>query len=153
DIQSHYFEFLPEEEIDSARPTVLSADEVQESCRYFILLTTSYGLYRYNICDLVQVTGFYNRTPLVEFLSKGANYSNVTGEKLSEYQVTKAMAELCRDFGLNLTSYSIAPCWNDARPYYGLFVEKSDLREVGQGSRLAQMLDQRLSEINCEYAT
>ena len=63
DIQSHYFEFVPEEESDSVRPTVLSADEVEVGCRYFILLTTSYGLYRYNICDLVQVTGFHNAYP------------------------------------------------------------------------------------------
>jgi hypothetical protein len=153
DIQSHYFEFVPEEESDSVRPTVLSADEVEVGCRYFILLTTSYGLYRYNNCDLVQVTGFHNGTPLVEFLSKGANFSNVTGEKLSEYQVIKAMAELCRSFDLKLTSYSMAPCWNNSRPYYGLFVEKSDLPDKGQGTHLVQMLDQRLAEINYEYAS
>ena len=34
------------------------------------LLTTAAGLYRYHIHDLVRVTGFHNRTPLVEFLSK-----------------------------------------------------------------------------------
>src|SRR5262249_36009711 len=141
DVQSHYFEFLPEEESDSVRPTVLSADEVELGCRYFILLTTSYGLYRYNICDLVQVTGFHNGTPLVEFLSKGANFSNVTGEKLSEYQVIKAMAELCRSFDLKLTSYSMAPCWNNSRPYYGLFLEKSDLPDKDQDTHLVQMLD------------
>jgi hypothetical protein len=152
DIQSHYFEFLPEEEVDSTRPNVLSADEVREGKRYFILLTTAYGLYRYNIGDLVQVTGFHNRTPLVEFLSKGANFSSVTGEKLSEYQVTKVMAELCRSLDLSLTSYSMAPCWNDTQPYYGLFVEKSDLQDEAQGGRLVHMLDRRLSELNCEYA-
>jgi hypothetical protein len=153
DIQSHYFEFLPEDEIDSARPTVLSADEVQEGCRYFILPTTWYGLYRYNICDLVRVTGFHNRAPLVEFLNKGSHFSSVTGEKLSEYQVTKAMNELCHCFDLSLTSYSVAPCWNDTRPYYELFVETSDLQDQDQGRRLAQLLDRRLSELNCEYAS
>jgi hypothetical protein len=122
DVQNHYFEFLPEEEIDSVRPTVLSADEVQEGQKYFILMTTAYGLYRYNIRDLVQITGFHNRTPLVEFLGKGAHFSNLTGEKLSDYQVTRAMNELCRAFDLSLTSYSVAPCWNDTRPYYGLFL-------------------------------
>jgi hypothetical protein len=152
DIQSHYFEFLPEEEADRTRPTVLSADEVEEGKKYFILLTTANGLYRYNICDLVQVTGFYNRTPLVEFLSKGAHFSSLTGEKLSEYQVNKAMAELCRSLDLSLTSYSIAPCWNDVQPYYGLFVEKGDFRDREQGSRLAHLLDRRLAQLNCEYA-
>jgi hypothetical protein len=151
DIQSHYFEFLPEEEIDSVRPTVLSADEVEVGRKYFILMTTAYGLYRYNIRDLVLITGFHNGTPLVEFLSKGAHFSNLTGEKLSEYQVTRAMNELCRAFDLSLISYSVAPCWNDTRPYYGLFVEASDLASKEQGSQLAQMLDRRLLEINFEY--
>ncbi len=88
DITTHYFEFIPEEEIDSPQPTVLAAHELKEGRTYFILPTTSYGLYRYNIYDVVRCTGFYNQTPLVEFLSKGAHFANITGEKLSEYQVT-----------------------------------------------------------------
>jgi hypothetical protein len=153
DINSHYFEFLPEEEAGLKNPTVLSADEVQEGRKYFILLTTSYGLYRYNIFDLVQVTGFYNRTPLIEFLSKGSHFSSITGEKLSEYQVTKAMAELCRTLDLTLTAYSVAPCWNDEQPHYGLFVEASDLATDEQGARLAESLDRALAESNSEYAS
>ena len=42
--------------------------------------TTAYGLYRYHIHDLVQVTGFHNGTPLIEFLSKGSHFANITGE-------------------------------------------------------------------------
>jgi hypothetical protein len=153
DIQSHYFEFVPEDEIDNPRPTVLSADEVVEGRNYFLLLTTAYGLYRYSLRDLVRITGFHNRTPLVAFLGKGAHFSNLTGEKLSEYQVTGTMNELCHALDLNLTSYCLAPCWSDSRPYYGLFVEASDLAGKEQGKQLAQMLDQRLGEMNCEYAS
>src|SRR5262245_23074875 len=106
DITTHYFEFIPEGEIDSPQPTILSAHELKEGCAYFILLTTSYGLYRYNIYDLVRCTGFHNKTPLVEFLSKGSHFANLTGEKLSEYQVTGAMAETLRELNLNLNTYS-----------------------------------------------
>ena len=88
DITTHYFEFIPEEEVDSPQPTVLAAHELQRAASYYILLTTAYGLYRYNIHDVVRVTGFLQRTPLIEFLSKGADFANITGEKLSEYQVT-----------------------------------------------------------------
>jgi hypothetical protein len=151
DISSHYFEFVPEAEIDAANPTVLSADEVEEGKRYFILMTTAYGLYRYNIFDLVQITGFHHRTPLVEFLSKGSHFASVTGEKLSEYQVTKAMAELCRQHSLSLTAYTVAPCWDDDQPYYGLFVEASDLTGEAQGRQLAEQLDRRLCQVNTEY--
>jgi hypothetical protein len=158
DITSHYFEFIPEAEGDSPNPTVLGAHELREGGRYFILLTTAYGLYRYHIYDLVRVAGFRNRTPLIEFLSKGSHFSSLTGEKLSEYQVTQAMTQLLRELDLPLTSYSVAPCWpaggaDFEQPYYGLFVERGDLAGSDSGPRLAGRLDERLCELNVEYAS
>jgi hypothetical protein len=153
DIRTHYFEFIPEEEGDHAQPTVLGAHELEEGKRYFILPTTAFGLYRYHIYDVVRVTGFRNRTPLIEFLSKGAHFASITGEKVSEYQVIQAMTDVLRELDLTLTSYSVAPCWDDETPYYGLFVERGDLRDEGQGRRLAAALDRRLTVINSEYAS
>lgn len=152
DVTSHYFEFIPEAEADSPNPTTLRAHELQEGGKYFILPTTAYGLYRYHIYDLVRVTGFYNQTPLIEFLSKGAHFANITGEKLSEYHVTRAMQDVLRDLDLTLTSYSVAPCWDDEMPYYGLFVEHTDLRTPEQGQRLVERLERKLCELNIEYA-
>jgi hypothetical protein len=151
DITSHYFEFIPEEEADSPSPTTLAAHEVREGGTYFILPTTAFGLYRYHIHDLVRVTGFHNRTPLVEFLSKGSHFANLTGEKLSEYHVTRAMAAVLPRLDLTLTTYSLAPCWDDDTPYYGLFVERTDLANSDQGHRLAALLDRQLGEENIEY--
>ncbi len=154
DITSHYFEFIPEAEADSKTPTVLGAHELQEGGRYFILLTTAYGLYRYHIHDLVRVTGFHNRTPLIEFLSKGAHFANITGEKLSEYHVTQSMAEVLGDMDLTLNVYSVAPIWPDddsEQPCYGLFVERDDLPGASAGQALARRLDDRLSRVNIEY--
>jgi hypothetical protein len=138
DITTHYFEFVPEDEVDSPQPIALAAHEVEEGRKYFIVPTTSFGLYRYQIYDLVRVTGFYNGTPLVEFLSKGSHFSNLTGEKLSEYQVTHAMTDVLTRLDLSLTSYTLAPCWEDERPYYGLFVERGDLAATAEGVRLAE---------------
>lgn len=153
DVTSHYFEFIPEDEIERPQPTVLGAHEVQEGRNYYILPTTKFGLYRYDIHDVVRVTGFHNRTPLIEFLSKGAHFANVTGEKLSEYQVAQAMKEAIQALNVSLTAYSLAPCWDDELPYYGLFVERGELADRGQGVRLAELLERRLIEINSEYAS
>ncbi len=153
DVTSHYFEFIPEAEADSPAPTVLGAHELQEGGRYFILLTTAYGLYRYHIHDLVRVAGFHNKAPLIEFLSKGAHFANITGEKLSEYHVTQSMAEVLRELGLALSAYSVAPCWpadEGEQPYYGLFVEGAELRN-GTGEEVAKRLDERLCRVNLEY--
>lgn len=152
DISSHVFEFIPEEEGESKNPTVLSAHELQEGRTYYILLTTAYGLYRYNIFDVVRCTGYFNKTPLVEFLSKGAHVANITGEKVSEHHVTAAMGDVLRQMNLNLTAYSVAPCWDDEMPYYGLFIEGSDLLSRQQGLDLTRALEQRLAVVNIEYA-
>jgi GH3 auxin-responsive promoter len=153
DVTTHYFEFLPEAEAGKPNPITLAAHEVEEGRTYYILPTTAYGLYRYHISDLVRVTGFYNATPLVEFLSKGSHFSNLTGEKLSEYHVTHAMQRALRELDVTLNTYSVAPCWDDELPYYGLFVERGDLVTPGQGLELARVLDRRLQELNEEYAS
>jgi hypothetical protein len=153
DVTSHVFEFIPEEEGDRPNPTVLAPHELQEGRTYYILLSTAYGLYRYNIFDVVRCTGFFNRTPLVEFLSKGAHFANITGEKVSEYQITGAMADVLRAMDVSLTAYSVAPCWDDETPYYGLFIERNDLADREQGVRLTKALEERLAQINIEYAS
>ena len=147
DVTSHYFEFIPEEEMASPQPTVLTADELIEGRNYYILPTTAFGLYRYDIHDVVRVAGFHNKTPLIEFLSKGAYFSSVTGEKLSEYHVTQSMARALRELDLTLTSYSLAPCWEDELPYYGLFVERGDLADAEAGRRLTGRLDALLEGV------
>ena len=152
DITTHYFEFMPEAEANRPNPITLGAHEVQEGQTYYILPTTAYGLYRYHISDLVRVTGFYNRSPLVEFLSKGAHFANLTGEKLSEYHVTGAMKDVVPALNLTLSNYSVAPCWSDEQPFYGLFVERRDVPSRELGLRLAAALDRRLMDINMEYA-
>jgi hypothetical protein len=152
DITTHYFEFIPESEGDQAQPSTLAAHEVQEGHTYYLLPTTASGLYRYHIHDLVRVTGFFNKTPLVEFLSKGAHFANITGEKLSEYHVSRAMTAALHELDLTLTAYSLAACWDEEQPYYGLFVERGDLAGREQGLRLAEALERRLAEENVEYA-
>ncbi|MFO0842864.1 MAG: GH3 auxin-responsive promoter family protein [Gemmataceae bacterium] len=153
DVTSHFFEFIPEEEAGSSRPTVLGAHELAEGRRYFILLTTGYGLYRYHIHDLVRVTGFFHKTPLIEFLSKGSAFANLTGEKLSEYHVTQAMAKAQAELNLALGAFSVAPCMPDddaEAPYYALFVEQGDVGPA-QVKQLAARLDAELSRLNVEY--
>jgi hypothetical protein len=162
DVTTHYFEFIPEAEGQSPYPTVLGAHELKEGATYYILLTTAFGLYRYHIHDLVRVAGFHNGTPLIEFLSKGSLFANLTGEKLSEYHVTQSMVEVMRELNVTLTSYGVAPCWpnsnaengSDAefeQPYYSLFVEQGDLADSTVGHRLAERLDARLRQTNIEY--
>jgi hypothetical protein len=149
DIWGHYFEFIPEGEIDSPQPTVLGAHELTFGGHYFLVPTTAAGLYRYHISDLVRVTGFVGRTPLVEFLGKGQRFSNLTGEKLSEYHVTQAMERAADATDFHPTAYGVAPVWDDAKPFYAVFVEEPDAADGVEAFLTA--FDAELQRQNTEY--
>jgi GH3 auxin-responsive promoter len=151
DIMTHYFEFVPEAEIDSPQPTVLGAHELREGAAYYILPTTNAGLYRYHISDLVRVTGFHNQTPLIEFLGKGNRFANLTGEKLSEHHVTKAMDAVAERIPLPISAYALAPCWDETQPYYGVFLEVQDVVRIELIRPFLDELDAALGQQNIEY--
>jgi len=93
-----------------------------------------------------------NKTPLVEFLGKGNRFANLTGEKLSEHQVTKAMDRVSALFPRSLSAYALAPCWDEAQPFYGLFLEEADAGCPDSLRQLLQAFDKILGEQNIEYA-
>ena len=107
-----------------SRPPTWSRAATTSSC-----LTTAGGLYRYNIHDLVRCVGFHGKAPVVEFLNKGAHFSSLTGEKLSEHQVVAAVEAAQAGLGLRLRSFLLLPIWGDP-PSYGLLVEDRDLPET-----------------------
>lgn len=149
DIGAHYFEFIPEADYESNRPTVLEAHELREGESYYILLTTSSGLCRYDIRDVVRCTGFVDTTPLLEFLHKGSHISSITGEKISESQVVAALKQATNELGASLSHYTVTPVWGDP-PGYRLVVESPELASDAAG-RLASLADARLQQLNLEY--
>jgi len=150
DIRHHYFEFIPEDQADREEPEAVEATDLIEGRNYFIVLTTAGGLYRYNISDLVRCVGYHGKTPLIEFLNKGAHYSSLTGEKLSEHQVITAVEAAQRAAGLHVKSYLLVPTWNDP-PYYSLLIEEGDLRTAGVAERLGVAVEHELRHQNVEY--
>lgn len=150
DVLSHFFEFIPEAEYGSENPIVLEAHELEEGHDYYILLSTSSGLYRYDICDVVRCTGFMGTVPILRFLHKGAHISSVTGEKLSESQVVDAMQSTLREFGHRVSFFTLIPVWGEP-PHYRLLLEVGEVPPRDRLQRFEEMLDRRLGELNCEY--
>lgn len=148
DFRHQFFEFIPEAEIDSRNPIVLEAHELAEGQNYFILLTTSAGLYRYNIYDVVRCVGYQGQAPLLVFLNKGKHFSSITGEKLSEHQVVAAVQQSFADLTLPSVTFTLAPAMEE-RPYYELLLEPG--AHDGRELELASAVQRRLMEQNWEY--
>ena len=149
-LQSHFFEFIPESEMGSANPTVLLADQLEVGQNYFILFSTSGGLYRYNINDVLVVTGFHNRTPMLEFQYKGGNVSSFTGEKITELQVTASVVRAAKTLGRNLRFFTVIPQFRP-EPHYEIWVEP-DLGHEFEPSRVEQLLTQMAQAVDTELA-
>ena len=115
------------------------------------MLTTPGGLYRYDINDVVQVTGFHHRTPLVEFVRKGRDVTNITGEKLHVNQVIQAMARAQSAAGVALQHFRA--CADVENSLYAFSVEFAGIMPDQQKlSVFLQALDAVLRELNVEYA-
>jgi hypothetical protein len=149
-IRSHFFEFVEEDDIERSNPTVLTASQLQTGKNYFILFTTSAGLYRYNINDVMKVVGWHNQTPLLEFQHKGGNVSSFTGEKLTESQVTAAAQMSAADLSIALRFFSVLPEFRP-EPHYVLVFESEVNLSDEQTHALADRLDENLGAVNSEY--
>lgn len=88
-LRSHFFEF---EAIDDNK--IYLADELKKGKQYSVILTTSGGLYRYRLKDIIQVTGFMGYIPVIKFIGKQDKVSDLFGEKLNELFVKAVLDRL-----------------------------------------------------------
>ncbi len=84
-LQSGFYEFVDQ------RGCSHLAHELSEGETYRLLLTTPGGLYRYDIGDMVKMRGRAENTPMLEFMGRAGQTSDLCGEKLSEAQVRGAL--------------------------------------------------------------
>ncbi|MBX9878952.1 MAG: GH3 auxin-responsive promoter family protein [Candidatus Obscuribacterales bacterium] len=150
-LTSHFFEFVPELTMEAGQPKFLTADQLELHGRYYIYFTTSSGIYRYNINDVIEVVGFYNRTPIIQFIRKGMGISSITGEKLTEEQVKIALSYAVNQLQLKQIQHFTAAVELDKPPYYTLYAElKSDLPEPVR-NEFVRVFDHSLQAQNLEY--
>lgn len=77
-IQGCFFEFIP---LSGGEP--LLAHQLVDGEDYILLITSYSGLYRYNLHDIINVTGFTGQNPNIRFISKTRDIANLAGEKLA----------------------------------------------------------------------
>ena len=149
-ITGNVYEFIPEDEIDSPSPRILSAGQLEDGENYYVIVTTQSGLYRYDINDVVRVNGFHNRTPKIEFLRKGRDMLNLEGEKLHVGQLIEAMREAQASTGVAVEYFRALGHPTDNR--YSLQLELRDAAAPEEAViRLGRAVDEGLSRLNVEY--
>ncbi|MBE9198495.1 MULTISPECIES: GH3 auxin-responsive promoter family protein [unclassified Nodularia (in: cyanobacteria)] len=108
-IDSGFYEFLD----DNEQPRLCHQLVLGEI--YRVVITTASGLYRYDLGDKVLVKGWFQATPLLEFVGRGGIVSDLCGEKLTEDFVLSCLG---KQRGFAMLVPHIKP-----HPHYVLFLD------------------------------
>lgn len=146
----NFFEFVERDAWKSGAAQFLTLADLEEGRQYYVFVTTFDGLYRYDMNDIVEVTGTFGATPCLAFVQKGRGVTNITGEKLHESQVLEAVVAAGGGrvpgggFFLMLADTPAAA--------YRLYLE-GPFDDSDTLTRLARSVDNTLARLNVEYRT
>jgi hypothetical protein len=155
-----FYEFLPLAEFDETRLAELGARaipvaEVQTNTDYVILLTTPGGLCRYVIGDVVRFTS--TRPPRLIYVGRTRLQLSAFGEHVIEKEVTDAIATVCRQHGLLLSNFHVAPKFiasdaGERRGRHEWWIElKSFNTAAVVAATVAAAIDRELQQLNEDY--
>jgi hypothetical protein len=151
-IEGNFFEFYPADRDDPrSGEQLVTLDQLVAGRRYFVFVTTPGGLYRYDMNDIVEVAGFFERTPMIRFIQKGRGVVSFTGEKLYECQVVQAARSAFEDLDGSYEFIAAVGEFREGNPRYTFLVE---FDEVPTGDRLRgylTRLDGSIRASNLEY--
>ena len=144
-----FYEFIPLEEVGKEQPQVVPLWEVETNRNYAIVITTSCGLWRYQIGDTVRFT----QTKPYKFVISGRTKSfiNAFGEELIVDNAEQGLAEACQQTGAQVREYSAAPVFMDetGKCRHQWVIEFTKMpANVGE---FATILDRTLQNVNSDY--
>jgi GH3 auxin-responsive promoter len=147
-----FFEFVPLEERDSKTPTRVPLWEVETDRLYSIVVTTTSGLYAYEIGDIVRFTS--TSPHRIEFAGRTSGCLSVTQELTTHVEIERAVSSAiakvpCRtlDFG----AAADVGTGGSAKSRYELYVEFDEGAEPASLSDFAAAFDAGLCAENRVY--
>jgi hypothetical protein len=143
-----YYEFIPEEYFDKEDKKVINLEQVELNKTYAMVISTTSGLWRYQIGDTIQFTSL---SPFrIKIVGRTKHYINVFGEELMVHNTDEAIAEACKITGAIINEYTVAPVFMSEKSGAHQWIiefEKipSDL------NYFTYILDNTLKEKNSDY--
>jgi hypothetical protein len=126
------------------------AHELEPRQNYHVVITTTGGLYRYAMNDVIRVSEVRNGTPLLRFLYKGNHVQNIQGEMVTVDHVMSAMSALSTEFGLKFQHFQLVAELDDRR--YALHVEPAGNLQTPTLQKLLPSFERELGNVNENYA-
>ncbi len=149
-LHSAFFEFVPERDFGRADAPVLLAHEIEPGHNYHVIITTTGGLYRYAMNDVIRVSGMQAGSPMIRFLYKGGNVQNLQGEMVTVDHVMCTMSALSDEFRIKFHHFQVVAELNDRR--YVLHIEPAGDMSRPVLQQLLPTFERELGKVNENYA-
>lgn len=144
-----FYEFIPLEEVGSDNPTILPIWEVEAGRNYALVISTSCGLWRYQIGDTVRFTQVRPWKFIISGRTK--SFINAFGEELMVDNAEQGLKAACEATGAEVSEYTAAPVFMDAEGKCRHQWVIEFRRAPEDVAAFARHLDQALQRINSDY--
>jgi len=102
-----FYEFIPLSDINKNNYKVLNINNIEENKIYSLVITTSNGLWRYAIGDLLKITKI---NPIkIKLVGRTQLFLNTFGEELTIEQIETALKETCNKTEAIVNEFCIHP--------------------------------------------
>jgi hypothetical protein len=145
-----FYEFIKADEFFEENPARLGIGAVKTGVNYVMIISTTAGLWGYNIGDTVQFTSLAPYRVIVSGRIK--HFISAFGEHVIAKEVEFAMQEATEKTSSRISEFTVAPQitpQGDELPYHEWFVEFE--QEPENMSEFIEILDRSMQEQNSYY--
>ena len=144
-----FYEFIKADEFFTENPQRLTIGEIEIGVNYVMIISTTAGLWAYNVGDTVMFT---STTPhRVVVTGRIKHFISAFGEHVIGKEVEEALASTASQFKAQVSEFTVAPQINPSQglPFHEWFIEFDTQPEDVEA--FAQAIDEALQQQNSYY--
>ena len=144
-----FYEFIPMDHIDEENPPVHTLESIKTGVNYAMVISTNAGLWRYKIGDTIQFTSL--QPFRIKVTGRTQQFVNAFGEEVMVANTDRALAMTCRQTGVVVEEYTVAPIYFKGKSKGGheWLIEFEEPPHNIQ--RFGYLLDKNLQKVNSDY--
>jgi uncharacterized protein (DUF1778 family) len=145
-----FFEFVPVDELDSAKPTRHWLRDVETGVNYAIVLSTCSGCWSYVVGDTVRFTSL--KPPRILITGRTSYSLSAFGEHLIGEEVEDAVAAAAAATGTTVTDFSVGAVYPEGAGELGGHLYVVEFHDgAAAPAAFARVIDETLSKRNDDY--
>jgi len=147
-----FYEFIPADQFYEENAPRLTISEVAIGVNYVLIISTTAGLWAYNIGDTIAFTS--TKPYRVVVTGRIKHYISASGEHVIGKEVETALQQTAATHGLIINEFTVAPQLETAAgelPYHEWFIEIGSQNTNVDLTAIALTLDKNMREQNSYY--